>query len=51
MIEKALSAQKPKTRYAVTASAHVLMTLRSLLSDRLWDRFVGGSFPQPRKAS
>lgn len=50
VIETAISARRPRTRYAVTPSAHVLMGLRRILSDRLWDRFVGGSYPQPGKA-
>ena len=47
VIEEALEAKRPKTRYRVSASAHVLMTLRRVLSDRLWDRMVGGSFQIP----
>jgi NAD(P)-dependent dehydrogenase (short-subunit alcohol dehydrogenase family) len=45
-----LTTAKPKVRYRVTASARVLLTMRSLMSDRLWDRFVGQSFPQPRNS-
>ena len=48
VILRALTDPKPKARYRVTASAHVLLTMRRLMSDRLWDRFVGQSFPQPR---
>jgi NAD(P)-dependent dehydrogenase (short-subunit alcohol dehydrogenase family) len=48
VIETALRARRPKTRYTVTASATVLMTLRRLVSDRLWDRFVGGTYVTPR---
>ena len=47
VIERALTAKRPRARYAVTASAHVLMAVRALLPDRLWDRLVGRSFPQP----
>ena len=48
VIVRALTAAKPNARYRVTASAHVLLTMRSLMSDGLWDRFVGQNFPQPR---
>jgi NAD(P)-dependent dehydrogenase (short-subunit alcohol dehydrogenase family) len=47
VIEKALTADRPRTRYKVTASARVLMAQRSLLPDRAWDAVVGTSFPQP----
>jgi NAD(P)-dependent dehydrogenase (short-subunit alcohol dehydrogenase family) len=47
VIEKALTADRPRTRYKVTASARVLMAQRSLLPDRAWDAVVGTSFPRP----
>jgi NADP-dependent 3-hydroxy acid dehydrogenase YdfG len=47
VIEKALAARRPRTRYKVTASARLLMAQRSLLPDRAWDAVVGTSFPQP----
>jgi NAD(P)-dependent dehydrogenase (short-subunit alcohol dehydrogenase family) len=47
VIERALTADRPRTRYKVTASARVLMAQRSLLPDRAWDAVVGASFPQP----
>jgi NAD(P)-dependent dehydrogenase (short-subunit alcohol dehydrogenase family) len=46
-IERALTAERPRTRYKVTASARVLMAQRSLLPDRAWDAVVGTSFPHP----
>jgi NAD(P)-dependent dehydrogenase (short-subunit alcohol dehydrogenase family) len=46
-IERALTARRPRTRYRVTPSAHLLMTQRALMSDRMWDRFVGTQFPRP----
>ncbi len=49
VIEKAITARKPKIRYRVTASATVLITQRSLMTDGMWDRFVGTQFPQPGK--
>ena len=50
VIEKAISAEKPKTRYKVTPSARVMMTLHSLAGDRGWDRICRTSFPQPGKS-
>lgn len=47
VIEKALSADRPKTRYKVTPSARAFMTLHSLVPDRVWDRLMRGSFPRP----
>jgi NAD(P)-dependent dehydrogenase (short-subunit alcohol dehydrogenase family) len=47
VIEKAITARRPRTRYKVTASAHLLMAQRALLPDRAWDAVVGTSFPHP----
>jgi len=47
VIARALSARRPRTRYTVTPSATVLMTLRRVLSDRLWDRFLARAYPIP----
>ena len=46
-IETALTAAAPRPRYKVTASAGLVMAQRRLLSDRMWDRFVGTQFPRP----
>jgi NADP-dependent 3-hydroxy acid dehydrogenase YdfG len=50
VIQKALGARKPKARYPVTASAHLLMAQRRLLSDWAWDTFLSGNFPQPKES-
>jgi NAD(P)-dependent dehydrogenase (short-subunit alcohol dehydrogenase family) len=47
VIERALTAGRPRPRYKVTASARVLMGQRALLPDRAWDAVVGTSFPRP----
>jgi NADP-dependent 3-hydroxy acid dehydrogenase YdfG len=47
VIEKAIASGRPRTRYKVTASARLIMGQRKLLSDRMWDRFVGTQFPRP----
>jgi NAD(P)-dependent dehydrogenase (short-subunit alcohol dehydrogenase family) len=46
-IEKALTKERPKARYPVTASARVMLGLHAILPDRGWDAVVGGNFPKP----
>jgi NAD(P)-dependent dehydrogenase (short-subunit alcohol dehydrogenase family) len=48
VIARAVSVARPKTRYRVTFSATLLLTLHGWLSDRAWDAFVGQSFRQPK---
>jgi short-subunit dehydrogenase len=50
-ISKALSANRPNTRYKVTASARLVMGMRRLMSDRMWDRFVRSQYPPPKPES
>ncbi len=40
VIERSLTAVRPRTRYRVTPSASLLITLRRLLPDRLWDALM-----------
>jgi short-subunit dehydrogenase len=47
-ISKALSANRPNTRYKVTPSAKVTLAMRRLLTDRMWDRMMRSQFPQPK---
>jgi NAD(P)-dependent dehydrogenase (short-subunit alcohol dehydrogenase family) len=49
VIQKALEAKRPQTRYRVTASARLLLTQRNLVPDRVWDMLVSSSFPRPGK--
>ena len=49
-IEKAISANRPRTRYTVTPSAKVLLGLHAMLPDRGWDTFVSQPVPDARKA-
>ena len=44
-ILRAASARRPRARYKVGASAHVLFHARRLLSDRAWDRLTRAQFP------
>jgi NADP-dependent 3-hydroxy acid dehydrogenase YdfG len=46
-IERAISARRPRPRYLVTPSARLALGSRRLLSDRMWDRFMGAQFPRP----
>lgn len=46
-IERAISARRPRARYKVTASARMSLGARRLMTDRMWDRFVGTQFPRP----
>src|SRR3954454_17229330 len=47
-ISKALSANRPNTRYKVTPSAKVMMGMRRLMTDRMWDRMVRSQYPPPK---
>ena len=48
VVEKAITARRPKARYRVTPSAHLLVTQRRLMTDRAWDAMMRTQFPQPR---
>ncbi|MCW2968568.1 MAG: Short-chain dehydrogenase/reductase [Solirubrobacteraceae bacterium] len=50
VVERAITAGRPRTRYRVTASAKILLNVRRLLTDRAWDRAVKGQFPQPGRS-
>ncbi len=49
VIEKALTARRPRTRYTVTPSATMSIIGRRLMTDRMWDRAMRASFEQPRQ--
>ena len=46
-IETALTSSNPRPRYTVTPSAKVIIAMRRLTSDRMWDRMVGMQFRRP----
>lgn len=46
-IESALTARRPRIRYRVTPSAHLLIGQRRLMTDGLWDRMMATQFPRP----
>jgi NADP-dependent 3-hydroxy acid dehydrogenase YdfG len=47
-IAEALKADRPKTRYPVTPSAHLLINQRRLTPDRWWDVAMRTQFPTPK---
>jgi NAD(P)-dependent dehydrogenase (short-subunit alcohol dehydrogenase family) len=47
VVLQAITAERPRARYPVTASARLLLGLRRLLSDRAWDGFLSRQFVQP----
>jgi NADP-dependent 3-hydroxy acid dehydrogenase YdfG len=47
-IAKALSAKRPKPRYVVTPSAHLLIGQRRITPDRVWDAMMRAQFPTPK---
>ena len=46
-VEKAINARRAPIRTRVTPSAHVLVTQRRLMPDRVWDGFLGTQFKHP----
>jgi NAD(P)-dependent dehydrogenase (short-subunit alcohol dehydrogenase family) len=46
-IAKAISADRPRARYPVTASAHLMINQRRLTPDRVWDLLMRTQFPAP----
>ncbi len=48
VVEKAITADRPRTRYPVTVAARFLMALRRWLPDRAFDAFLRTQFPEPR---
>ena len=47
-IARALKAKRPKARYAVTPSAHLLIGQRRITPDRIWDLMMRAQFPTPK---
>ena len=48
VIERAITRSHPPARIKITASAKLMVGLRSLLSDRAWEAMMRRQFPQPR---
>ncbi|HEV2124065.1 MAG TPA: short-chain dehydrogenase/reductase, partial [Chloroflexota bacterium] len=51
VIERAIRAPRPRTRYLVTPSAWLLIGLRTILPDRLWDACLRLAYPSPGLAA
>src|SRR5581483_7538472 len=47
-IADALAAKRPKARYAVTPSAHLMINQRRVTPDRVWDLMMRAQFPTPK---
>ncbi|HEY5188936.1 MAG TPA: oxidoreductase [Solirubrobacteraceae bacterium] len=47
-IADALTAKRPKARYPVTPSAHLLIGQRRITPDRVWDLMMRAQFPTPK---
>lgn len=47
VIERAMRASRPRTRYLVTPSARFFIAQRRLFGDRAWDRFMARAYPAP----
>jgi short-subunit dehydrogenase len=48
-IADALAAKRPKARYAVTPSAHLMINQRRITPDRVWDLMMRAQFPTPKR--
>ncbi|MDQ3587282.1 MAG: oxidoreductase [Actinomycetota bacterium] len=47
VVEKAITAKRPRARYPITPSARIMLTQRALVPDSLWDRILASSLPRP----
>jgi NADP-dependent 3-hydroxy acid dehydrogenase YdfG len=48
-VARALKARRPRARYAVTPSAHLMINQRKVTPDRLWDLMMRVAYPTPRR--
>jgi NAD(P)-dependent dehydrogenase (short-subunit alcohol dehydrogenase family) len=48
VIERAISARRPRARYVVTAGARLMIGLHAVLPDRAFDAVLARQFPRPR---
>jgi NAD(P)-dependent dehydrogenase (short-subunit alcohol dehydrogenase family) len=49
VIADALEARRPKARYPVTPSAHLMINQRRVTPDRVWDLMMRAQFPTPKR--
>ena len=50
VIERALCSGSPRPRYKITLSARVLLAIRAVVSDRMWDRMMRGQYSSPGRS-
>jgi NAD(P)-dependent dehydrogenase (short-subunit alcohol dehydrogenase family) len=48
VIERAVSARHPRSRYRVTFGARFMLTMRKLMPDAGWDAMMRAQFPRPK---
>jgi NAD(P)-dependent dehydrogenase (short-subunit alcohol dehydrogenase family) len=46
-VERAINARRPKLRYRVTPSAHLMIAQRKVFGARAWDAAMGMQYPRP----
>ena len=51
VVERAVNARRPRTRYVVTLGARAAVALRTLLPDRAWDLAMRAQFTTPPRPS
>jgi NADP-dependent 3-hydroxy acid dehydrogenase YdfG len=47
-IARALKSRRPKARYLITPSAHLMVNQRRFTPDHIWDRIMRTQFPTPK---
>jgi NAD(P)-dependent dehydrogenase (short-subunit alcohol dehydrogenase family) len=47
VVEKAISSRRPRIRYRVTPSAHLMVGQRLLMTQGMWDRMLRTQYPRP----
>ena len=48
-VARALGAKRPRARYAVTPSAHLMINQRRVTPDRVWDLMMRAVYPTPKR--
>jgi NAD(P)-dependent dehydrogenase (short-subunit alcohol dehydrogenase family) len=48
VIERAITRDRPRTRYRITSGARFILTMRKLLPDRGYDAFLRTQYPRPK---
>lgn len=48
VIERAITRDRPKSRYRITSGARFILTTRKLLPDRAYDAFLRTQYPRPK---